>query len=240
MDLTPTPEELAALPDLLRSGDHNARRAALRLLRWIEQPSEEVILPLVGLLEVDDLGQRMEAAATLERIGETSVPVLAGALATAGPDTRKALIVILGRIGPDAAAAIPDLLQYAEDEWLGTWVSEALARIQTQPAEMTSDEDRIWWLVLFGLLILGLAGLVASVSYWAVEWTFTFKSAVTAGIILGGLSAGMVPVLGVRSWSIRRMIVMSVIFGFCGTIAGLLLGGIYAGMIEPVVRVLRR
>jgi HEAT repeat protein len=98
-----------ALTKLIADQDEMVRRQAIAALREI-RPDRKVMIPLmVDVLEHADPAMRMSAMASLAEVGAPAVPALIEALA----DEKAAYwaILIVNRIGPDAQAAVPALIE---------------------------------------------------------------------------------------------------------------------------------
>ncbi len=116
------PGALDALPALLTAAadlDPAVRKAALAAVEavapdWPRQPlAVEAAPALARALERPDESGGEEAARLLTRIGAPAVPALVEALDGLDPDGTRAVKVarVLGRIGPDAAGAVPALAE---------------------------------------------------------------------------------------------------------------------------------
>src|SRR5438105_5051063 len=121
--------EVAAFLHAMKEGTRKERAAALRDLGPLGSRAEPAIPALVELLRDRDLSLREHAAEVLARIGRPSVRPLVEALATDDPDVRKAVLVVLGWLGPEAAEAVAAVEGLLEDAWLGPSAAETLLRI---------------------------------------------------------------------------------------------------------------
>lgn len=92
--------------DHLTHGDVPVRLAAIRALADLRESSASVAAALLPALKQDEHSAvKASAAETLVEFGEAAVPALADAVRD--EPTRLGALVILGRIGPAAKAAIP-------------------------------------------------------------------------------------------------------------------------------------
>lgn len=147
----------------LKAGDVDARREAAYALADF---GPDAVAPLLEALKDGYVGVRWEAAASLLRLGpeafgpavdrcKSAIPVLVEQLRAGNPlrpdrpwlirpedlGLRVQAAWTLGRMGPDATAALLALLQVPgsgdEDGWdLNFWVASALGRIAADPARM--------------------------------------------------------------------------------------------------------
>ncbi len=125
------------VPDLVGLLDetHFRRYSAARALGEIGPAAEEAVPALVAYLEDRDMTFRAEVAKTLWQINRhpRAIPTLIDVLQhDESPDY---VAEFLGRIGPQAAAAVPTLVERLEDErGINTAVAEALWKIAKHPA----------------------------------------------------------------------------------------------------------
>ncbi len=107
-------ETTPALVSLFLSEDESVRDAAALAVLQLE-PGPDVVAPLFadayGKASEEARADMIDAAASL---GGQVVPRLV--LGLENPNVRREAIEILGKIGPDAAEAVPELLKYVDDE----------------------------------------------------------------------------------------------------------------------------
>lgn len=232
------PDDLTPLLETLRGGHTAEREAAIWALAALGERAVPALPDLIPLLGASPVALREETARALAHIGRPAVPALVDALRGGAPDFRKAVLVTLATLGPDAADAEPELRALLEDEWLGPWATEALARIhEPRPAD-----QKAWKVGVIALLFV--VPLVAACLFWLAAHVLVGagfpRLAVTAGLALAVIGASMGPVLGYRSWSASKTFALTVLLGLGGGIAGLVLGGLLGGLVEPLTRVLQR
>jgi HEAT repeat protein len=141
---------VAALIQALGAEDATTRQKAARTLSGIGEAAVEAVAALSQALHDGDSDVRLSAAKALWSISKEPaevVPALAGLLggkwspaARAGDSRRRFLqevIESLGRIGPQARAAIPSLLEKARDENRHVLESAIRALRQIDPAAAT-------------------------------------------------------------------------------------------------------
>src|SRR5262249_26679047 len=111
-----------------------ARLAALGQLPADEPVPAELHQTLVGLLAAPEADQRAEAVAAVAPVGAPIGPLLLAVLAdeASEPDTRRAVLVALGRIGPAAHAAAWVLLDLVDDPGLGSCARAAFDAVEPQ------------------------------------------------------------------------------------------------------------
>lgn len=103
-------EAKAAIPELmklLRNGDKDVQFAACSALGAIGPDAKEAVPKMLALIE--EKTQVTQVADALEKIGKVAVPALIKALADNQDWVRYGACEALGRIGPDAEAALPAL-----------------------------------------------------------------------------------------------------------------------------------
>ena len=114
---------LPALIDvLLREKDGQVRLAVFDAITALGPDAEPAIPALVQTLRTDYGGQRLEeshqdyrSALALASIGKPAVEPLRGLLKERKEGVRAEVVMGLGRIGPDAAGAVPDLIPLLGD-----------------------------------------------------------------------------------------------------------------------------
>ena len=116
-------EALPALVEvLLKEKDGQVRLAVLDTITALGPDAEPAISALVQTLRTDYGGQRSEeshqdyrSALALASIGKPAVEPLRGLLKERKESVRAEVVMGLGRIGPDAAATVPDLIPLLGD-----------------------------------------------------------------------------------------------------------------------------
>ncbi|GIW86414.1 MAG: hypothetical protein KatS3mg108_0738 [Isosphaeraceae bacterium] len=128
------PAASAAVPDLIDSLADEVpyvREKAAEALGAIGPPAEVAIPRLIRLLG-EDFGLVLDASAlALAALGPPAVPSLVGLLKHEVGGTRAYAALALGKIGPAAASAVPDLIDLIEEPHRFAWLSgiESLGRI---------------------------------------------------------------------------------------------------------------
>jgi HEAT repeat protein len=127
-------EAQAAVPVLCQALAHwsaDVRKAAARALARIHSGAEAAIPLLLAALADATLAVRRAAADSLEQFGAAAVPGLLDCLKHRDGDVRRAAARILGKSGPDAAAALTLLVETLVDahEPARLAAREALPRI---------------------------------------------------------------------------------------------------------------
>jgi HEAT repeat protein len=129
----------AAIPVLSACLSHDSadvRKLAAESLGELQPLPAEVLAALARRLHDTDWRVRLMAAGALEQAKKRGVPHLRKALKAKLGDTREAAIGALGDIGPDAAAAIPDLVKLLQNPrtktHLRSRVAHALGKIGGQ------------------------------------------------------------------------------------------------------------
>lgn len=116
--------------DGLNSDDRNVRQASVQSLAESKAPSELVAPAMVGAIAKADEDTIRDVVGMLSSMGAAAVPRVKNGLANA--KLRGYAAVILGNIGPDAKAAMPELvaaLDVADDEEFRREVLFTLGRI---------------------------------------------------------------------------------------------------------------
>jgi HEAT repeat protein len=125
---TATPHLLA----LLREADPDLRRRALEVVVRIG-PQPEQAATLVALLTDGDVAVRAQAVTALRRLGAAALPALRAQLAdrAAGAAARQTALDLIGRCGPAAQAAAPELtaILKGNEVFLHHWAARALLRM---------------------------------------------------------------------------------------------------------------
>jgi HEAT repeat protein len=120
------------LGQALKDRDAGVRRQAARSLGELGPDAHAAVAPLLGALGEHDL--HAEAFQALVKMGKPAVPDLVEALQDRSHyQLRLSAIAILGRLGPDAAAAVAPLSDLAEKEQyksLRQAAQDALQKIQ--------------------------------------------------------------------------------------------------------------
>jgi len=125
-----TPEVLQALKD----SSADVRRKAAYVLGRIDADPKNVVGALVAALGDPDNDVRQTAAESLPRMSNLAVPVLIQVLQGEKADLKVMAIQILGKIGAEAAPAIPELKGFLLDAKAGALTepaADALAGIGT-------------------------------------------------------------------------------------------------------------
>jgi HEAT repeat protein len=132
-DDTPPPELVAGLKD----ESVIVRRAAVQALHKFPLGLDPAIPILLAELEASELDPKdRELARALLRAAwptPTVVPALAAALESGRGDVRSAAALLLGRIGPDASAAVPRLQQLLNEPSEGSVNSTTTTRRWSDP-----------------------------------------------------------------------------------------------------------
>jgi len=240
---TPDANDLSPLLPVLQNGSLKQRREAIHVIESRGAEAEIAFPALVKLLGDANLTIRTETAEALVQIGPSAVAALTAGLAVNDADSRKAILIVLARIGPEASTAIPSVEPFLEDDWLGRWAAEAIVSMQwqaNQPSPLGWEHWHTSLVIQLALVLGSLLALIVGLYIWLISTRLVPVAALTAGLIMGGVSASMAPLLGYKSWGARRMIAMTTVFGLGGGMAGLLLAWVLVSLIEPIIRVLGR
>lgn len=158
-----------SLVGLLTSKDRDVRLAAANALLDLK-PGPEVTAPLVAKVlenaDAETTADILDAAASL---GKAVVPRMV--LGLDFEAIRLPVIRVLGRIGPDAAEAVPALLKYANDEnpkiraevlftlgWIGPAAKDG---VDAAIAGLTDEEEEVRVSAVFALGKMGPAAVAA-------------------------------------------------------------------------------
>jgi HEAT repeat protein len=231
-------DAITPLRQALQKRDPAIRRAALRALAALGPAAAPAIPELVERLRDPDIALRTEAAGVFSRIGRVAVAPLVEALQTPDLDLRRAILVTLTGLGPEAADAAPAVEALLEDDGLGPWAADALRSIRRpRQGGLALAPPRVLFGAATALLLLA-AGLAAWLWVGAALRLTAPQSAVTAGLATAFLGASLGLVVGLRTGGGRRMMLLVTLLGLGGGLAGLLLGSLFAALIDPVVRAL--
>lgn len=111
---SPAKSAVPALLELVADPDKTVRREAIDAVRAI-RPGPEVVLPLlVEQLEAADPAIRMSVLSAFAEHGKAAVPNLITALGS--KEAAYWACLVLAEIGPDAAAAVPALIETLQDD----------------------------------------------------------------------------------------------------------------------------
>jgi HEAT repeat protein len=231
----PSVEELLSA---LAAADCTEQRVALRVVIDSSRWDQRLIGAVVELLRSPDWEVREEAVVVLTRMGQSAVPALVAALASDDIDFRKAAVIALAHLGPAARAAAPALTALCADEQLDSWPNDALVCILH--SGWHHRVLRSWWFPwVTGGLALALA-LSAVVLILLGILNSLPRSALIAGIILGGVGAWLGLIIGSQVGGIRRATVLVAMYAVGGASAGFLLGWLFSNMLSPVIDTLSR
>ncbi len=150
-------QALAAMIErLMKEKDGQVRLAILDAVTALGPEAAAAVPALVHTLRTDYGGSRQEethqdyrSAMALAAIGKPAVEGLRGLLKEKKESVRAEVVMALGRIGPDAAVAVPDLVPLLGDasERIRIEVSRALGRIGAGAAmplvAATADKDAV-------------------------------------------------------------------------------------------------
>ncbi|MBN2493342.1 MAG: HEAT repeat domain-containing protein [Deltaproteobacteria bacterium] len=99
----------------------------------------------ISLLRHQDWDMQEKAADALVRLGPDALPYLKRTLKTAGPTTRRSVVVTLGKMGPAAKSAVPNLLSRLAREKvpiIRVEIIKALAAIDPRGAEVVAAFEK--------------------------------------------------------------------------------------------------
>jgi len=223
----------------LRYGNLPERRTALAALA-AQGPAAVPALPdLIAALRDSDAEVRERTAAVVLAIGPAAVPVLLAALLPEDVAARRAVVRLLGLMGPDARAAAPVLTAAQQDPQLGGDATWALGQIQGQP--LLNVRQRLAQAAP-ALGVVALAFVVVLVAW------LSGADAASAGISLSGRMAAACTVLGAgvgcllggshggRPGAVAGILVL----GAAGGVLGLLAGSLAESILGPLSTALRR
>lgn len=212
------------------------RRAAIRTVVRSRIIDERIIKALVELLRTSELSLREQTALALARIGRPAVDTLLAALSDEDDDFRKAVVVTLGLMGPDAAAAQEPLSALVEHEHLGPWAVRALYSIRA-PSPWQRRLRRAWpWTVVSALVLV--VGLCVRLLVDAATQDPLWRLALPAATALGFLGVYLGLIVGRHVAGTRRALLLAAFFGLGGASAGWLMSWIVLALVTPVTRVL--
>ncbi|MGD0539084.1 MAG: HEAT repeat domain-containing protein [Verrucomicrobiota bacterium] len=113
------------------------RRAAARALEVLGPDAAPAADALGAALSDPQMMVSTAAVEALAAMGKAGVPALAGALGSASPAMQTAILDVLGRLGPEAAAASPavkQLMMTAPDENVTVQAARTLGRLDGEDA----------------------------------------------------------------------------------------------------------
>jgi HEAT repeat protein len=113
------------------------RRAAARALGVLRPDAAQAADALGAALSDPQTMVRTAAVEALAAMGKAGVPALAGALGSTAPAMQTAILDVLGRLGPEAAAASPavkQLVMTAPDENVTVQAARTLGRLGGEEA----------------------------------------------------------------------------------------------------------
>lgn len=151
------------LVQFMVSDDQEVRRAAALALLQLE-PGPEIMAPLIAkVFENASDEARADMIDAVSTLGAAAVPRMIKALEY--PAIRQQAVEILGRLGPDAAEAVPALLEHIEDEdaelradiltSLGHIGPGAKAAVEAVMKAMEDEEEEVVVSAIFALGKIG-------------------------------------------------------------------------------------
>jgi hypothetical protein len=197
----------------LTEGEWHSRCEALARLPANERVPAKLHAAVVGLLAAPEAEQRTVAVLAVARVRSPAVPLLLALLAdeSQAADTRRAVVVALGQLGPVALPSVPRLVELVEDPWLGPCVRAALAAIAPRRTHFPLLCSALAFAALVGALLIAspagfsmVAGAVAVVAvcvaigvWWTrpgfagLVWAVAVGMAVAAAVLVTGSTTGV-------------------------------------------------
>lgn len=242
--MTPSTESdrTSELVRTFQQGKRPQRWQALCALQELGPEAAPALPDLIAALSDADLGFRTHTVLALVGIGADAVSPLLEALATPDEDLRKAIVVTLGRLGPQAAPAVPALTALLDEPALATVARQALGRMQRSKTVELVPHFRKTFLLAFissasGALLVGLLVLLG----WSGEaGRPSGPVAAAVAVALGVFGGGMGAVLGACSWGRAGAAAGLVCCGSAGYLLGLFMGGFAEVLLTPLLRLLGR
>jgi HEAT repeat protein len=105
---------VAVLTESMRNKDPSVRATAVRGLVDMRAASETLVPAMSRIVEEGPAELRDDALSVLQSVGEPAVPALVNAMKF--PEVRPRAAAILGRIGPQAKAAVPALVDLTKSD----------------------------------------------------------------------------------------------------------------------------
>jgi hypothetical protein len=206
---------------------------------------------LIDALQTDDLSTRMEAADLLASLGNDALVPLLKAWNDDDFELCRLFMITLGKIGPDAAVAVP-LLQTAKTHpLLAPYATRALDQIEPPVLRPLVEQLRSPWTwsrlldwLLFLLThpfatFLSLVGTVLSVVHYS--WEMSATAGAAAGIStsvsasFGLLGACIGGTLGAKMEGFSGAHSGAKMGGLCGSVVGLFVGAAIGTIVQPLV-----
>lgn len=135
---TPAPSAIAPLQEALRDESQFVRANVATALILSPEHAQHAVPVLVELLEADDSQLRLMAASNLAAVGEEAASHVAELTRTIGEETSPEVLLpvveLLGRIGPAAIEAVPQLkrIEFEQTGDVRNAASHALSLIQPE------------------------------------------------------------------------------------------------------------
>lgn len=217
-----------------------------------EEPDAAGAVPLlIHALGSRNLLVRSAAAEILTLLGKVAVPGMIARWPDADAERRRALLVILGRMGPAARGAVPLLRLARADAYLGPAAAQALQQVQPinlaalapllrSPETWRRLPDIILALLTHpGMALLSLACTAFSVATWwqtLADPQREIAPTVSASFALVGACVGATT--GGKIWGCAGAQAGAKHCGAAGAAAGFFVGGLIGTLVEPLARVL--
>ena len=99
----------------LRAADATVRRCSAEFLTYLKPKDDASVAALVVALDDEDVTVRSQVADALAQIGAPALPRLIQTLKTGTASSRVAASDALGRMGPEAKSALPELIELVRD-----------------------------------------------------------------------------------------------------------------------------
>jgi hypothetical protein len=227
---------------------------AKAILAGAEPDKSFAAVVLIDALGSDDLDTRTEAVDMLACLGADALVPLLKAWNDEDIELSRRIMVILGKMGPEASVAVPLLQATTTHPLLGKAATQALEQVRPRalkPLVTALQSPWTWSRVLDWLLflvthplaaLLSLASTVLSLVHWS--WEMSATAGVPAGIpttvsaSFGLLGACVGGTLGAKLEGFAGAKSGAKLVGIGGSMVGLLIGTMVGAVVQPLVAAL--
>jgi HEAT repeat protein len=236
----PDSDPLAPLLAAFRTGAPTQRHDAARELTALGAAAEPAVPDLLTALRDEDLALRPLAAEALAAVGEPAVRPIVEALLEPDPDYRRALLLVLGRLGPAAAVARPVIEAACQDPLLRSLAE----RVRRQVCPTTRERLEEWlgpWgrrgLVLAAVVVAAvvLAAVVGQGDRLAVVGD---PEAMKTAWALALTAAAVGALVGGSRWGVPGAVLGGLACGAAGGYVGYLIAELLNDVVRPLVKAL--